>query len=452
MSSNDEHAHNEVMTTNHTDEEDSAMEENINITPEVEEVEGGMETDAPETEEVQSEGSPEVDAAAEAVAESPAKKPRRSTKKVAEKAPIDDSNPDETIKGVDTVDTADSEETSPAKPALSATERAQQNAARRRERDRKRRQSAMLDAEGNPILDGDGTFDATFAEISQARSTRKILSGTIDEIKRPRDGQEGWVEVVFKGFRILIPFSQMDVELSRREEEDQEMFEGRHHAAIAYMLGSRIDFVIKAVDADGGFAVASRAEACKAKRDNILNGTDRDGNYNVYVGRAVQAMVLSVHTEVAYIDVFGFRTILRKRDIRSEYTDDVTEFIENGQALKVFVTDLERDPQTGDVTRLFVSMRNDDAERRELERAAAALNEGDTCRGRVTSRTKKAIYIQLNNGLRAFVFIANGLMGRAIPAVGESVSVRVLRKIESRVNSNPVIQGRIVRNINHIAR
>lgn len=345
------------------------------------------------------------------------------------------------------------EEKAPAEPHVSsATERARENAERRRRRARERQRTAMLDAEGNPIIDGDGTFDDDVALIHQVKNTRRIVSGTIDEVKMGRGETEGWVEVIYNGFRVLIPFSQMGINFELRPDEEAENLAARLRTTIANMLGARIDFVINGVDADTRLATGSRAQACAMKRRDILNATDGEGNYNVYPGRAVQASVLAVHPRFAFIDVFGYRTRLRAKDIRSEYTEDVADVLENGQIIKVYVTHIARDPMSGEVTELFVSMRNDIAEKAELERVAAGLKEGDTCRGRVSNRTRNAIFIRLNNGLQAFVYISGGLQGRSIPNVGDSVSVRVIRKVQNNNNGNPFIQGRIVRNIKYNAR
>jgi ribosomal protein S1 len=244
----------------------------------------------------------------------------------------------------------------------------------------------------------------------------------------------------------------MGIESAPRPDEEVDTTASRLRTTISNMLGARIDFVINGVDADTRLATASRAQACAMRRRDILNGTDGEGNYNVYPGRPVQASVLAVHPRFAFIDVFGFRTRLRAKDIRSEYTEDVADVLENGQIIKVFVTQVERNPVSGEVTELFVSMRNDSAEKAELERVAANLKEGDTCRGRVSNRSRNAIFIRLNNGLQAFVYISGGLQGRSIPNIGDSVSVRVIRKVQNNNNGNPFIQGRIVRNIKYNAR
>ena len=397
-------------------------------------------------------------AAAEVAAPAPKKRATRAAKKVDEETAGETTEAPESEAAKeasdDSDDTAPEEEeaaTGAAKPVVDDAERARRNAERRRERERRRRATAALDIDGNPIIDS-GAFNEDYALVSQARNTRKIVSGTIDEIRRGRGDTPGWVETHYLGFRVLIPFTEMDITVIERDDDTEERRAARLHTTISNMLGARIDFIINHVEEEGRIATGSRRLACAQKRKDILNATDSEGNYIIYPGRAVQVSVLAVHPEFAFVDVFGFRARLRARDIRSEFTEDVTNHLENGQVVKAYVTNIERDPKTGEVTLLFLSMRNDVEERADLERVEAALQVGDTCRGRVVSRNKKSIFIRLNNGLQAYVLIATGLQGRNIPNVGDSVSVRVVAKLRNRANDNPLIRGRIVRNINHIAR
>ena len=97
-------------------------------------------------------------------------------------------------------------------------------------------------------------------------------------------------------------------------------------------------------------------------------------------------------------------------------------------------------------------MRNDKQEKERLQNAAATMKEGDICRGRVTSRSRDVIFLNLSNGLQAFVYITNGLMGRRIPNIGDHVSLRVVKVVPNRRNGNPIVQGKIIRNINYSAR
>lgn len=373
------------------------------------------------------------------------KTPRITRKRKKEETPAEDSAVEADV----VEDSSDKAEDVPApkKPTLTKEERDRIAAERRRERIRQQRQNAVLDEAGNPIMDGDGTFEDEIAEIFRMKNTRQICNGYIDEIKQGRGNSEDYVEVMYNGFRVLIPFSEMDVQIEpMREDETEKDYNGRMFTTVSNMLGAEIDFIIRDVSIEDRLAAASRAQATKIKRRDILNATDRDGNFRVYEGRRCTARVLATHPTFAFLEVYGMRVRLRARDIRSEFVSDVTKELQNGENITVYVTFVERDKK-GEVTEMYVSMRNDAQERKELERKANDLRVGDICRGRVSSRSRKVIFIRLNNGVHCYCHVTNGLQGRSIPNVGDSVSIRILKKTVNNSNGNPLMQGKIVRNI-----
>lgn len=335
--------------------------------------------------------------------------------------------------------------------AMTDSERTKRNAARRRERVRKLRLEAPLDEEGRPIVDGDGTFDPTLAEIFQKKNTREIVSGCIDEVKIGRNGGQGWVEVMYNSFRVLIPFSEMDVLVEERPNESTENYTARLGRTISNMIGARIEFVISGVEKEGRLAAGSRLIANRIRRRDVLNARDREGNYLIYAGRQVCGNVLAVHTAFAFVDVYGMRVRLRAADIKADYVTDVNDELENGMSLPVYITHVARD-EKGEITEMFISMRDDKAEKTKLRNTADAMKEGDVCRGRISARTKDAIFISLSNGLQAYAYVSNGLQGRKVPNIGDNISLRVLRVNENRRNGNPIVLGKIVRNISYAAK
>ena len=70
----------------------------------------------------------------------------------------------------------------------------------------------------------------------------------------------------------------------------------------------------------------------------------------------------------------------------------------------------------------------------------------------MTNRTGKAIFLTLNNGLQAMAFVSNGLRGRRVPNIGDTVALRVLSIEKNRDSGNPIVRGRIIRSINFTAR
>ena len=339
------------------------------------------------------------------------------------------------------------------KDAISEAERKRRNAERRRKRARQIRMEAPLDEYGRPIDEHSitGTFDPVLSELSRQRATREIIRSTIIDVRPGRKGREGWVELRHLNYRVLIPFSEMDIEVVDRPDEEEEDHAKRVYKTLANMLGARIDFIITGIDPDNDLIAGSRAMATRIRRRDILNARDREGNYLIYPGRQVQGNVLAVHQNFAWVDVYGMRVRIRTRDISSDYTAHAYDALQNGMSVPLYIVQVDRDDD-GNVTMLYVSMRNDAKEREQKERISQSLRTGDECLGRVTNRTGKAIFLTLNNGLQAMAFVSNGLRGRRVPNIGDTVALRVLSIEKNRDSGNPIVRGRIIRSINFTAR
>lgn len=341
----------------------------------------------------------------------------------------------------------------PARPRMSEAERRRLNAARRRQRVRRLLTEAPLDEHGDPINSGDSPnsiFDEDYAEISRQYTRREIVEGVIESI-RQRPGGIGWVETNYKNYRVLIPFSELDLQISGLEQLSREEQARRQYAEISAMMGATIHYMITDIDRENHLVAGSCAAANRIRREKGLNRKDIDGNYMVYNGRQVTGTILSVFEKFAYVDVYGYRARLRNSDISSDYTEDANEVLYPGQVVKLFVVEIERD-QDGNVKRLFVSMRDDKREREKKEQIAQTIKRGEQYMGRVISLSRDVIFVRLNIGLTAMVYISNGVQGRRIPGMNEKVSVKVLSVEKNRKNGNPIIHGRILRSINFNAR
>lgn len=339
------------------------------------------------------------------------------------------------------------------KDTISDAERKRRNAERRRKRARQIRMEAPLDEYGRPIDEHSitGTFDPVLSELSRQRATREIIRSTIIDVRPGRKGREGWVELRHLNYRVLIPFSEMDIDVIDRPDEEEEDHAKRVYKTLANMLGARIDFIITGIDTDNDLIAGSRAMATRIRRRDILNARDREGNYLIYPGRQVQGNVLAVHQDFAWVDVYGMRVRIHTRDISSDYTAHAYDALQNGMSVPLYIVRVDRDDD-GNVTMLYVSMRNDVKEREQKERISQSLKTGDECLGRVTNRTGKAIFLTLNNGLQAMAFVSNGLRGRRVPNIGDTVALRVLSIEKNRDSGNPIVRGRIIRSINFTAR
>ena len=339
------------------------------------------------------------------------------------------------------------------RPVMSEAERRRANAARRRQRVRRLLSEAPLDEKGNPIDSGNSpysVFDENYAEVSRQFTRHEILTGVIESIRR-RPGGMGWVETTNRDFRVLIPFSELDLQIGGLEQLSEEDKWRRQYAEVSAMMGATIYYMITDIDKENQLIAGSCTAANRIRREKGLNRKDIDGNYMVYGGRQITGTILSVFEKFAYVDVYGFRARIRNADISADYTENANDVLYPGQVVKLFVREIERD-KDGNVVRLYVSMRDDKRERETKERMAQTIKPGEQYLGRVINLTSKVIYVRLNNGLTAMVYISNGIRGRRVPSINETVSVSVISVGKNRTSGTPLIHGRILRSINFNAR
>lgn len=339
------------------------------------------------------------------------------------------------------------------RPVMSAAERRRTNAARRRQRMRRLLSEAPLDERGDPINSGDSltsVFDEDYAEIARQFTRHEILTGVIESIRR-RPGGMGWVETSNRDFRVLIPFSELDLQLGDLDRLSDDDKWRRQYAEASAMMGATIHYMITDIDKDNRLIAGSCVAANKIRREKSLNRKDIDGNYMVYPGRQVTGIILSVFEKLAFVDVYGFRARIRNADISADYTENANDVLYPGQTVKLFVREIERD-NDGNVVRLYVSMRDDKREREMKEKIALTIKPGEQYLGRVINLTNTVIFVRLTNGLTAMVYISNGIRGRRVPSIGETVSISVLSVEKNRTSGTPIIRGRLLRTINFNAR
>lgn len=325
----------------------------------------------------------------------------------------------------------------------SLADRKRQALLQRQQRRREREHLAILDVDGTSMVEDSDGFDEKSAAVFQAANTRSICCGPITGVKFSR-GTGHYVEAEYKGFRVLIPFGEMDIVLDRQSSDNDNDYENKTITAIRNMVGAEIEFIILNIDENEHLAIATRRLATEQRRREVLNGTNRAGEYHIYPGRKVVARILDVHPFYAWVEVAGWRTRLSASELRAEYVEDMTNELANGQRITVTISELTRD-RRGIVTDMRISMRDDEKEKRDLEKAMAGINIGDIIRCEVVGRSSKVIRLKTHNGARAFCYIAKGLHGRYIPKIDESVTIKVIKKTENPRTGNPVIQGNILR-------
>lgn len=238
-----------------------------------------------------------------------------------------------------------------------------------------------LDSAGNVIRVRGQSGLQELSVLTAARNARRILTATVDAIET--DG-EALPRVVFYlgSVKVMIPFQQMGLDL------DPEMASQREaRLLIDSMLGAKIDYMVRGVDADARIAAASRRDAMLVRQASILNARGTNSRYRINEGMRVTARIIHVGQYVVRVEVYGFECYVPINNISNLWVHDIREVIQVGEERLVEITSLTRG-EDGRVTAMQVSMRAaEDAPQQQLR-------EGNTYTGNITGFSDKAYFVR----------------------------------------------------------
>lgn len=187
--------------------------------------------------------------------------------------------------------------------------------------------------------------DLTWHEITNAYRTRRILTGTLGGIERLEGGSTITI-VYYKNFRVVIPMTEMMINLVEDETHNYGELSLRQNKIVNTMLGCEIDFLIKGLDTKERSIVASRKDAMLKKRQIFYFDQDSSGTPKVYPNRIVQARVISVSEKVVRTEIFGVETSIPARDLSFDWLGDARERFRVGDHILVRILDINaKDPE-----------------------------------------------------------------------------------------------------------
>lgn len=181
--------------------------------------------------------------------------------------------------------------------------------------------------------------DLTWHEITNAYRTRRILTGTLGGIERLEGGSTITI-VYYKNFRVVIPMTEMMINLVEDETHNYGELSLRQNKIVNTMLGCEIDFLIKGLDTKERSIVASRKDAMLKKRQIFYFDQDSSGTPKVYPDRIVQARVISVSEKVVRTEIFGVETSIPARDLSFDWLGDARERFRVGDHILVRILDI----------------------------------------------------------------------------------------------------------------
>ena len=260
--------------------------------------------------------------------------------------------------------------------------------------------------------------DTIWHELQNAYRTRKILTGHLSGMEQLEGG--GTIAVVYyQEMRVVIPLSEMMIDLPNDQEHDYGEMVLRQRKILGNMLGAEIDFIVRGLDKATRSVVASRKEAMYKKRQ-IFYLPDATGHSRIYPDRVVQARVVAVAEKIIRVEVFGVETSIVARGLSWEWIGNARDHFNVGDRILVRVLKINRT----DVEHLTIRV---DA------RSVSATNSHDNlkkcmpqCRyaGRVTDVRNGVVFIRLNNGVNA---IAHSCYDTRYPGKKDDVSFAVTR-------------------------
>ena len=251
-------------------------------------------------------------------------------------------------------------------------------------RDRRRgtRRPVVLDSSGNIIHEQSmgGLHDLSI--LTAARNGRKILTTTVDGIETDGDALPR-VFFYVGTVKVMIPFHQIGFDL------DPEMISQREaRLIIDSMLGAKIDYMVRGVDAEARIAAASRRDAMLMRQRTILNARGINQPYRINEGMRVMARVVHVSAYAVRVEIYGFETYIRIDNISNLWVRDVREVIYVGDERPVEIIELVRGDD-GRVTSIQASMKMAE-EIPQLE-----LREGSTYTGHIHGFSETAYFIRV---------------------------------------------------------
>ena len=277
--------------------------------------------------------------------------------------------------------------------------------------------------------------DIIWHELQNAYRTRKVLTGTLGGVEKLEGGKTIAI-IYYKEMRVIIPLTEMMINLSEDAEHDYGEMVQRQNKILGNMLGCEIDFIVKGLDNASRSIVASRKDAMYKKRQ-VFYLPDANNNSQVCEDRIVQARVIAVAEKVVRVEIFGVECSILARDLSWDWMGDATEHFHVGdhilvRILSVTVNSLENISVKADVKSVTGNTSKANLAKCKIQGKYAGV---------VTDIHKGTVFVRLKIGVNA---VAHSCYDSRMPGKKDEVSF-VVTKIDEERNVAVGLISRIIK-------
>lgn len=264
-------------------------------------------------------------------------------------------------------------------------------------------------------------------DIYASYSSHSILHGTVigvDQLDLPaRNGDGGWEKtamscLVIVNYRVKVLIPAPFVWTDGGEHPDY---------LLNAMLGAKLDYVVTAVDREGGCAVGSRAEAAAMARRHAVNVL------HLAEGDKITCSVLSVGPTRLRATAHGYDFLLSQNSLSYSYIGDLRAVYHPGQELRAVVLEASEE-------RLLVSVKL--SEPNPYEGALLRHPIGSQRLATITGKYAGGVFCRLPDGCTVVCGYAQQFSDREFE-INDSVAVRITGESRDRGWLRATIRGKV---------
>lgn len=267
--------------------------------------------------------------------------------------------------------------------------------------------------------------ETVWHELQNAYRTKKILTGNLGGIEKMEGG--GTIAVIYyKEMRIVIPLSEMMINLIEDENHNYGELIQRQNKILGNMLGCEVDFIVKGLDSATRSVAASRKDAMYKKRQIFyLPSANANSRVRVCEDRIVQARVIAVAEKVVRVEIFGVECSILARDLSWDWLGDATERFHVGEQILVRILSVKYNSLEDISVKADVKSVNGNTSKANLNKCKIQGKYAGT----VTDIHKGTVFVRLHIGVNA---VAHSCYDNRMPGKKDEVSFVVTRIDEER--------------------